>query len=97
MEALPKEKQWSEDERAEFRKFWDSKVGQKYIQRIKDTKEDALNVCMGTTEPDVINHYAGIANGFYTMLLDIEAIGKSEAERKAEEEKLNKKEDAAKK
>ena len=97
MDTLPKEKQWSEDERAEFRKFWDSKIGQKYLQRIKDTKEEALNYCMGTTEPDAINHYAGMANGFNSLLLDIEFIGKSEAERKADEEKLNKKEVAAKK
>ena len=94
MDTLPKEKQWSEDERAEFRKFWDGKIGQKYLQRIKDSKEDALNVCMGTTDRDVICHYAGVANGFNSLLFDIEFIGKSEAERKAEEAKL--KEGAAK-
>ena len=97
METLPEEKQWSEEERAEFRKFWDSEVGQKYIQRIKDSKDEALNVCMGRTEAEVINHYAGYANGFNSLILDIEFLGKTEAERKAEEERLNKKEGATKK
>ena len=94
MDNLPEEKQWSKEEKAEFRKFWESPIGKKYIQRIKDSKEGELDICMGVNEPDVICRHAGIANGFNSILLDIEYLGKTEEELKKEKKE---REEAAKK
>ena len=88
MDNLPEEKQWSEDEKAEFRKFWDSPIGQKYIQRIKDSKEGELDICMGVNDPEIVCRHAGIANGFNSILLDIEHLGKTKAELEKEQKEM---------
>lgn len=79
---------WSKEEMAELRKFWKGEIGKKYIKRMEDTKEQLLRAAMGSDNSDAVFRYSAIANGFDSVLQDIEAVVN-------EEEK--EKEDAAKK
>ncbi|MBO7720108.1 hypothetical protein J6S35_00515 [Candidatus Saccharibacteria bacterium] len=67
---------WSKDEMAELKKFWEGKIGKKYIQRMEDTKKQLLQAAMGSTDRDSAFRYAAIANGFDSVLQDIEAVVK---------------------
>ena len=65
---------WNKKEMAELRKFWEGEIGKKYIKRMEDTKKQLLQAAMGSTEPDAAFRYSAIANGFDSVLQDIEAI-----------------------
>lgn len=65
---------WSKDEMSELKKFWEGKIGKKYIQRMEDTKKQLLQASMGSTDPDSAFRYSCIANGFDSVLQDIEAV-----------------------
>lgn len=69
---------WSKDEMAELKKFWSGKIGKKYIQRMEDTKKQLLQAAMGSTDRDSAFRYAAIANGFDSVLQDIEAVVKAD-------------------
>ena len=69
---------WSKDEMAELKKFWKGKIGKKYIQRMEDTKKQLLQAAMGSTDPDSAFRYSAIANGFDSVLQDIEAVVKAD-------------------
>lgn len=65
---------WSKDEMAELKKFWSGKIGKKYIQRMEDTKKQILQAAMGSVTSEDAFRYAAIANGFDSVLQDIEAV-----------------------
>jgi hypothetical protein len=65
---------WSKEEMAELKKFWQGEIGKKYIKRMKDTKKQLLQAAMGSTEPNAAFRYAAIANGFDSVLQDIDAV-----------------------
>lgn len=65
---------FSKDELAEFKLFWEGKVGKKYRAKIERTKEQLLDAAMGTPEQDETIRYAHIANGLRSVLDDIDAI-----------------------
>lgn len=67
---------WSKDEMAELKKFWTGKIGKKYIQRMEDTKKQLLQASMGSTTAEAAFRYSAIANGFDSVLQDIEAVVK---------------------
>lgn len=69
---------WSKDEMAELKKFWSGKIGKKYIQRMEDTKKQILQAAMGSADRDSAFRYAAIANGFDSVLQDIEAVVKTD-------------------
>lgn len=75
---------WSKEEMAELRKFWKSEVGKKYIKRMEDTKKQLLQVCMNVGDPDTVCRHAAIANGFDSVLQDIEAVINAEKKKKEE-------------
>lgn len=77
---------WSKEEMAELKKFWQGEIGKKYIKRMEDTKTQLLQAAMGSATPDDAFRYAAIANGFDSVLQDIDAVVNAE----------KKKEDAAK-
>ena len=79
---------WSKEEMTELRKFWSGEIGKKYIKRMEDTKDELLHAAMGSVEPNMAFRYTCIANGFDSVLQDIEAVVNAEKK---------KKEDAAKK
>lgn len=65
---------WSKEEMTELKKFWKSKVGEKYKKRIEDTKTTLLQQAMGSIDSDTAFRFVAIANGFDSILQDIEAV-----------------------
>lgn len=73
---------WSKEEMAELRKFWKGEIGKKYIKRMEDTRKQLLQTAMGSDNPDNAFRFSAIANGFDSVLQDIEAVIKAEEEEK---------------
>ncbi len=65
---------FTKDELADFKRFWESKTGEKYKAKIKRTKDQLLEAAMGTQDRDGVFRYACIANGLGSILEDIKAI-----------------------
>lgn len=65
---------WSKEEMAELRKFWVGEIGKKYKKRMEDTRKELLQAAMGQTEPNMALRFAAIANGFDSVIQDIEAV-----------------------
>lgn len=78
---------WSKDEMTVLRNFWKGDVGKKYIKRMEDTKKELLQAAMGQTEPDAAFRYTCIANGFDSVLQDIEAVVNTEKKEGAAKKK----------
>lgn len=78
---------FSKAEVADFTRFWQSDVGKKYIKKMKETKKQLLEAAMGSLDRDYVFRSTAIANGFDSVLRDIEAI----INNKEEEEKTAKK------
>ena len=68
--------EWSKDEMAELKKFWKGEIGKKYIKRMEATKKQLLQAAMGSVDSESAFRYAAIANGFDSVLQDIEAVVK---------------------
>lgn len=68
------EYKFSKDELAEFKLFWEGKVGKKYRAKFERTKEQLLDAAMGTPDQEGTVRYACIANGLRSVLDDIDAI-----------------------
>ena len=81
--------EWSKEEMIELRKFWKGDIGKKYIKRIEDTRKQLLQAAMGSTEPNAAFRFAAIANGFDSVVQDVEAL--LDAENKKKEEAAKKK------
>ena len=67
---------WSKEEINELRNFFQGEVGKKYIKRMEETKKQLLQSAMGAINPDEAFRYSAIANGFESVLQDIEMIMK---------------------
>ena len=80
---------WSKEEMAELRKFWQGEIGKKYIKRMEDTRKQLLQAAMGSDNADSAFRFSAIANGFDSVLQDIEAV--INAEKKEEATKKKKK------
>ena len=65
---------WSKEEMTELRKFWQGEIGKKYIKRMEDTRKELLRAAMGQVEPNAAFRFSCIANGFDSVLQDIEAV-----------------------
>lgn len=67
------EYKFSTAELADFKRFWESEVGEKYKGKIKRTKEQLLEAAMGSVDKDYVLRSVCIANGLESILLDIKA------------------------
>lgn len=65
---------FSKAELADFKRFWESEVGKKYIKKMEETKTQLLDAAMGSVDKDYVFRSTAIANGFQSVLLDIKAI-----------------------
>jgi hypothetical protein len=74
---------FSEAELADFKRFWESDAGKKYLKKIKETKKQLLEAAMGSVDRDYVFRSTAIANGLESVLLDIKAT----IENKNEEDK----------
>jgi hypothetical protein len=77
-------------ELADFKRFWEGEVGQKYIKKMKETKDQLLQAAMQTPDGERCMYHAAVANGFESVLRDIEATIKA-ADEQAKEGKTAKK------
>lgn len=78
---------FSKAEVADFTRFWKSDVGKKYIKKMEETKKQLLEAAMGSLDRDYVFRSTAIANGFDSVIRDIDAI----INNKEEEEKTTKK------
>jgi hypothetical protein len=82
---------FTEAELADFKRFWESEVGKKYLKKMTETKTQLLDAAMSSVDKDYVYRSTAIANGFQSVLLDIKAIiagtGKKEDKKTAEETK----------
>ena len=78
---------WSKDEMKQLKAFWSGEIGQKYIKRMEDTKKQLLQAAMGSNDPDSAFRYASIANGFDSVLQDVDAVVNEVKEDKAKKTK----------
>lgn len=83
---------FTREELAGFKKFWQSEVGEKYMKKIKDTKEQLLDAAMGSVDSDYTLRSTAIANGFHSVIIDIESMIRAydEGTKKEEAEKEEK-------
>lgn len=65
---------WSKEEMSELKNFWTGEIGKKYIKRMEDTKKQLLQAAMGSRTGEEALRYASIANGFDSVLQDIDAV-----------------------
>lgn len=77
-------------ELADFKRFWESEVGKKYIKKMEETKKQLLQAAMGTPVAEQSMYHSAVANGFESVIRDIEATIKT-ADEKSKEEKTAKK------
>ena len=75
---------------AELKKFWEGEVGKKYIKRMEDTKKQLLQASMGSKDPNDAFRFSAIANGFDSVLQDIEAVVDKDKKEKEEAAKNKK-------
>lgn len=64
---------FNDAELADFKRFWESEVGKKYLKKIKETKKQLLEAAMGSVDRDYVFRSTAIANGLESVLLDIKA------------------------
>ena len=81
---------FSKAELADFKRFWEGDVGKKYIKKMEETKKQLLQAAMGTPAAEQSLYHAAVANGFESVLNDIEATIKT-ANEEAKEGKTAKK------
>ena len=80
-------KAWDKPKLQEWKKFWESEMGQEALAKMRAIKEQCSNDSMGQANPDMIAAYVGRAAGIELVLQDIQ-VGINAA---------NEKEDKAKK
>lgn len=74
METLPKEKKWSKTDKQELKKVFETEIAKRYLERLKDSKDELLKASMGSISRDEAFRYSCIANGVYSVLQDIEMM-----------------------
>lgn len=74
---------FNKEETADFKRFWESEVGKKYMKKLETTKEQLLDASMGSVDKDYVYRSTAIANGIHSIILDIKAI----TENKSKEDK----------
>lgn len=74
---------FSKAELADFKRFWEGEIGQKYKEKMERTKEQLLDASMGSIDRNQSAYYSAVANGVNSIVKDIEALIKA-AEKKKE-------------
>lgn len=74
---MESEYKFNKAELADFKRFWESSAGEKYIKKMKETKDQLLQAAMGTPVAEQSMYHAAVANGFESVLNDIEATIKT--------------------
>ena len=80
---------WDTPKLKEWKKFWESEMGQEALKKMRAIKEQCLNDSMGQADPNYVAAYVGRAAGVELILQDIQA-GIIALEQREEEEKQDK-------
>ena len=80
---------WDKTKLEEWKKFWDSEMGQEALKKMRNLKDQCLNLSMQPTDPNVAAYYVGRAGGIDLVLQDIQA-GFNALEELGKEEKGDK-------
>ena len=78
---------FNKEDIVEFKRFWESETGKKYLKKIEETKEQLLDASMGSVDKDYVYRSTAIANGIHSIILDIKAIISGSKEGKAAKKK----------
>lgn len=76
-------KPWDKAKLDEWKKFWESEMGQEALAKMRKIKEQCLADSMGQADPNFVSAYVGRAAGVELVLQDIQA-GIDAANRKEE-------------
>lgn len=66
-------KAWDKQKLQEWKKFWESEMGQEAIKKMRAIKEQCLGDAMGEADPNLVAAYVGRAAGVELILQDIQA------------------------
>ena len=80
---------WDTSKLKEWKKFWESEMGQEALNKMRKIKEQCINDSMTQADPNFISAYIGRAAGIELVLQDIQA-GIAALEQRKEEEKAKK-------
>lgn len=64
---------WDKAKLEEWKKFWNSEMGQEAINKMQTLKDTCLRFALEATVPDQVNFYVGRAGGIDLVLTDIDA------------------------
>ena len=78
-----KNEAWDKPKLQEWKKFWESEMGQEALGKMREIKDQCLADSMGQADPNFIAAYVGRAAGVELILQDIQA-GITAADRKEE-------------
>ena len=81
---------WDKAKLEEWKRFWESEMGQEALRKMRSLKEQCLTLSMTPTDPNVVSYYVGRAGGIDLVLQDIEA-GFNALEELGKEDKKDKK------
>ena len=82
---------WSNEQIAEFKEFWTSKVGEEYLEKLEGTKQLFFNAIMNATDKEILSNLSGRAAAIELVIQDIQT-GIATAINNEKEEKTVKKE-----
>ena len=63
---------WDKAKLEEWKKFWESEMGQEAIKKMQSLKDVCLRRALDVAEPEKISFYVGRAGGIDLVLTDIE-------------------------
>jgi hypothetical protein len=78
---------WDKAKLEEWKKFWDSEMGQEAINKMKTLKDTCLRFALEVAEPEKVTFYVGRAAGIDLVIADIEAGFRALDETKEKEAK----------
>ena len=80
---------WDKAKLEEWKKLWESEMGQEALKKMRSLKEQCLNMSMQPIDPNAIAFYVGRAGGIDLVLQDIQAgitafeeLGKEDKQKK---------------
>ena len=82
---------WDKAKLTEWKKFWESEMGQEAIKKMTDLKAQCFDFALGQSDPNGIAFYIGRAGGIDLVLQDINAGFKALEDLGKEEETAKKK------
>ena len=88
---MEKQEPWSKAELEDWKKFWESEMGQRALEKMRNIKQQLIDASMSQADVNSIAAYVGRAAGIEMVIEDIEAGFDALAKLTEKEEKTAKK------